>query len=192
MFDHAVTIRLEHMQNQPSQYRLSWNDGHYPLTLQLENSHTWSELLRHLPDVLLGIGDPSGKLTSSEFLRSIGERLWNALLPETAPAEARDGLVRALRTEATPLLLTVPESLAWLPLELLYDPQSPADTGFIARKRPLLRFTPSDIQLVPINPPLRVLLLISSPLALGEQSRFDVESERAAIEHATRDPLAPA
>src|SRR5205823_1843074 len=37
----------------------------------------------------------------------------------------------------------------------------------------------------PITLPLRVLLLISSPLSLGEHARIDVESERAAVEQAT-------
>ena len=37
---------------------------------------------------------------------------------------------------------------------------------------------------MPIEPPLRVLLLISSPPSLGENSRVDVESERVAVEQA--------
>src|SRR5439155_5074315 len=53
--------------------------------------------------------------------------------------------------------------------------------------RPLMRLVPSEISPSSITPPLRVLLLISSPLSLGENSRVDVESERAAVEQATRE-----
>src|SRR5207245_1959411 len=38
-----------------------------------------------------------------------------------------------------------------------------------------------------VQPPLRVLFLISSPPSLKEDSRVDVESERAAVEQATRE-----
>lgn len=180
MTDQTLTIHLEPVQGQPCQYLLSWGSIQYPLGLRPENSHTFSELLRHLPDVLMGRDD-------SAFLRAIGERLWNALFPETAPQEARDGLIHALRAETTPVLLTVPEPLLRLPWELLYDPECPADTGFIARRRPLLRLISAGGQSVSLNPPLRVLVLISSPPELGEWSRVDVESERVAIEQATRE-----
>jgi tetratricopeptide (TPR) repeat protein len=50
-----------------------------------------------------------------------------------------------------------------------------------------MRLIPSDTSVPTITPPLRVLLLISSPPSLKEDSRVDVESERAAVEQATRE-----
>ena len=65
--------------------------------------------------------------------------------------------------------------------------QQPAEQGFLARRRPLIRLIASDMPVPAIQLPLRVLLLISSPLGLKEDSRVDVESERAAVEQATRE-----
>src|SRR5258706_14668931 len=97
MADQTLTIRLEPIQGQSGQYLLSWNDIHYPIVLRPENSHAFSELLLHLPTVLMGLGDPAGKLTPPAFLSSIGERLWSALLPETASPEMRNALAQPLR-----------------------------------------------------------------------------------------------
>ncbi len=121
------------------------------------------------------------------LLRNVGTWLWQALLPESAPAEQRDALSQALRSGRSPLLLVLPDKLVALPWELLCDPEQPAEKGFLAYRRPLIRFTPSDTLVPTIQSPLRVLLLISSPPSLKEDSRVDVESERAAVEQATRE-----
>nr|MBA2392635.1 CHAT domain-containing protein [Ktedonobacteraceae bacterium] len=144
-------------------------------------------LLRRLRIVLAGRDDPEGEFISLALMREIGIWLWKALLPESAPVQELDALAQALRTELTPLLLTLPDPLSELPWELLYDPAASDERGFLAQRRPLLRFAPSETHPNPLPSPLRILVLISSPLSLGEDSRVDVESERAAIEEATRE-----
>jgi tetratricopeptide (TPR) repeat protein len=110
------------------------------------------------------------------------------LLPDEL-SQRRNGIWRS--GPLSPLLLTIPDTLNELPWELLYDPGASDERGFLAQRRPLLRFLPSEAHAEtppnPITPPLRVLVLISSPPSLGENSRVDVESERAAIEEATRE-----
>jgi hypothetical protein len=49
-----------------------------------------------------------------------------------------------------------------------------------------VRLIPAGGGLPALAPPLRILLLISSPPALDERQRVDIESKRAAVEHATR------
>src|SRR5205814_9726943 len=50
-----------------------------------------------------------------------------------------------------------------------------------------MRLSDSATTVAPTELPLRVLLLISSPPSLGEDSRIDIESERAAVEQATHE-----
>src|SRR5438046_86561 len=99
----------------------------------------------------------------------------------------QDALVHTLRIGHTPLLLELPDVLAALPWELLHDPEQSGEKGYLARRRPLMRLSASVTTVIPIEPPLRVLLLISSPPSLGEDSHADVESERAAVEYAVHE-----
>jgi tetratricopeptide (TPR) repeat protein len=130
------------------------------------------------------VSDPAGDIDPQDLLRNVGTWLWKVLLPNGAPAQEREVLACLLRTGRTPLLLELPDILAGLPWELLYDPEQSGIRGFLARRRPLMRLCPSSTAMTPIEAPLRVLLLISSPPSLGEDSRVDVESERAAVEQA--------
>ena len=77
-------------------------------------------------------------------------------------------------------------SLAALPWEMLCDPALSDDAGFLVRQRPLARLIAGNTNLPPLAPPLRVLLLISSPPGLNAYHLVDVESQRAAVESATR------
>jgi CHAT domain len=158
----------------------------YPLDFRPETDVTLGDLLRRLPPILVGGKDPSGQLEPLDLLREIGTRLWQELLHETAPADARLALERQMRTGMTPVLLTLPRALGVLPWELLCDPEGEGSAGFLARQRPLVRLVAGGGELAPLAPPLRVLLLISSPPGLDERRRVDVESERAAVENATQ------
>ncbi|MFL5653956.1 MAG: CHAT domain-containing protein [Ktedonobacteraceae bacterium] len=181
-----LQVRLEAADHRPGQFTLTFDSSQYPLILNPEANVTFSDWLRRLRTVLIGQKDPSGELAPQALLRNAGTWLWQALLPDGAPVQERDALAQALRTGCTPLLLELPDTLTGLPWELLCDPKPPAEKGFLARRRPLMRFHPSDTSMSPLPFPLRVLLLISSPPGLGEDSRVDVESERAAVEQATR------
>src|SRR6266571_2485940 len=172
--------------DRPGRFMVANGAISYPIEFRPETDVVLGDLLRRLRPVLVGGSDPSGQLAPLALLREIGTRLWQALLPGTAPADLRETLVRELRTGMTPLLLGLPQNLAPLPWELLCDPERPDDTGFLARRRPLVRLVSGGNDLSPLAPPLRVLLLISSPPGLDERERVDVESERAAVEQATR------
>ena len=187
MPEQPLRVSLEAMDRHLGQFTLTFNSSQYSITLRPETNVTFNEWLRRLYPVLAGQNDPSGLLSPQDLLRNVGTWLWQALLPDGAPAQERDTLAQALRTGRTPLLLALPDTLAGLPWELLCDPQLSGDMGFLARRRPLMRLSASTTTVTPIEPPLRVLLLISSPPSLGEDSRVDVESERAAVEQATRD-----
>jgi tetratricopeptide (TPR) repeat protein len=186
MPEKSLEVRLEVMGHRPGQFTLTFNSSKYPLTLNPGANVTFSDWLRRLHAVLIGQKDPAGQLDPQALLRNVGTWLWQAFLPVEAPTQERDALAQALRTGRTPLLLALPDTLAGLPWELLCDPQQPAEKGFLARRRPLMRFHPSNTPVSPLPLPLRVLLLISSPPGLGEDSRVDVESERTAVEQATR------
>ena len=187
MPEKPLQVRLEATDQRPSQFTLTFNSSQYSLTLNPEANVTFSDWLRRLYPVLMGQNDPAKELAPQALLRHVGTWLWQALLPDEAPAQERDALAQALRIGRTPLLLVLPNALAGLPWELLCDPEPPAEQAFLARRRPLIRFHPSDIPVSPLLLPLRVLLLISSPPGLGEDSRVDVESERAVVEQATRE-----
>ena len=187
MPEQPLQIRLEAIDHRPRQFTLTFNSSHYPIMLNPEINVTFSEWLRRLHPVLTGQNDPSRQLSPQELLRNVGTWLWQALLPEGAPTQERDTLAHVLRVGRTPLLLALPDTLTSLPWELLCDPQRSGDEGFLARRRPLMRLSASMTPVTPLKPPLRVLLLISSPPGLGEDSRVDVESERAAVEQATHE-----
>jgi len=187
MPEHPLQLRLDPISGRPGVHTLTCDTMHYSVTLDPERTSAFSNLLRRLPAALVGERDPAGELAPQALLRAIGTYLWQALSPDDAPAEQRDTLARTLRSGTVPLLLTLPDVLAGLPWELLCDPERGDEQGFLARRRPLLRFVPAEVSLPATEPPLRVLVLISSPLSLGEDSRVDVESERAAIEQATRE-----
>ena len=170
-------------EKRPGYFTLTNGTDSYPLEFHPE---TLSDLLRRIRPVLVGGSDPSRQLASPALLREIGTRLWQALLPDSTPASVRDTVIREVREGITPVLLTLPQSLAALPWELLCDPALSDDAGFLVRQRPLARLNAGSTSLPPLAPPLRVLLLISSPPGLNAYHRVDVESERAAVESATR------
>jgi tetratricopeptide (TPR) repeat protein len=187
MSEKPLQVSLEVTDQRSGQCTLSFDSSQYPITLNPETSTTFSDWLRRLHPVLAGQNDPAGHDSPQDLLRNVGTWLWQALLPESAPTQEREALAHALRTGHTPLLLELPYTFAGLPWELLYDPELSGDRGFLARRRPLMRLGASATAVTPIEPPLRVLLLISSPPELGEDSRVDVESERAAVEQAVHE-----
>ena len=62
-----------------------------------------------------------------------------ALFPDSAPAQKPEALAQAFRIACTPLLLELPDTLAGLPWELLYDPEQSGERGFLALRCPLMR-----------------------------------------------------
>lgn len=182
MSEKSLQLRLEGTNQRSGQYILTFESSLYPVMLNPEAHFTISDWLRRLRSVLAGQNDPAGSSNPHDLLQNVGTWLWQALLPERAPVQDRAALAQALRTGRSPLLLELPDTLAGLPWELLYDPERSGEGGFLARHRPLLRLAASTAEVKPIEAPLRVLLLISSPPGLGEDSRIDEERERSAVE----------
>lgn len=170
----------------PGRFQLRCGAIEYMIEFLPEGDIALSDLLRRVRPVLVGGADPAGRLDPLVLLREVGTRLWRVLVPDSAPSTDGNALVRQLRDSAAPLCLILPPNVASLPWELLCDPERPGDTGFLARRRPIVRWVEGGIDLPVLQPPLRVLLLISSPPGLEEHRQVDVESERAAVEDATR------
>ncbi len=189
MTEQPLRLSLEPIQGQPHQYLLSWQDvGYYPITVRVENNLVLTDLLRAFPELLLGRRKPVWLRVAGDPLKVLGERLWDLLFPVSAPLASRQALAKALRSEMTPVVLHLPAALSHLPWELLADPEQPAGAvGFLARQRPLMRLSEAASPMSPLPFPLKVLVLISSPPALGANARVDVESERTAIMQATSD-----
>jgi tetratricopeptide (TPR) repeat protein len=188
MVEKPLQVHLEVTDQHSGQFLLTFESSQYPITLNLEASIAFNEWLRRLRPVLEGEKDPAGSRDPQDLLRNVGIWLWQALLPASVPAQEREALEYALRSGHAPLLLVLPDILAGLPWELLYDPQFSGERGHLARRRPLMRLSTLKTTVVtPIELPLRVLLLISSPPSLGEDSQVDVESERAIVEQATHE-----
>lgn len=184
MQEAPLQIRVETIDQHTDQFILSSSSFRYPITINLEAEIAFSsDQLRKLHLIW---NDPSGQANPFSLLRNIGVWLWRALLPESAPVQERRMLELALCTGRSPLLLALPDSLAELPWELLYNPQCVDDQGFLALRRPFARLSDevAESSPLPIEPPLRVLLLLSSPPVLGESTSIDVESIRANVEEA--------
>ena len=167
-------------------FNLTCGSINYPIEFRPGMDVALSDLVRRAQPVLAGGVDPSGMLDPIEVLRATGTRLWRALLPESTSLDKVTELASLLRQDSIPLLVSLPAALATLPWELLCDPQAAGDSGFVARCRPMVRLLPGGADLPPIAPPLRMLLLISSPPGMEERRRVDVESERTAVEQAIR------
>ena len=169
-------------ENDPDRFLLTGGVITYPIELRPDINMALSDLLHNLHQEY----NSERTFATSSLLREIGAKLWQVLMPDTVPIESRAALAHELRSSASHLRIAVPPSLATLPWELLYDIQSPNGEGFLGLRRPIVRLIPGGTNLPLLFPPLRVLLLISSPPGLEERQRIDVESARAAVESAVR------
>jgi tetratricopeptide (TPR) repeat protein len=167
-------------------FTLTGSMGSYNIAFSSDTVAWLRDLLHQLHSVLTARGD-TNNFSSSEIIRTIGIKLWQILLPDSAPIEMRKALEQELRRDASPLLLVLPDDLAIWPWELLYDSQQPDNRGFLVLRRPFVRLIQDSTELPSLAQPLRILLLISSPPKMDEWQRIDVESERAAVESATRE-----
>jgi hypothetical protein len=85
MSEKSLLVSLKAIDQRSGQYTLSFDSSQYPVTLNLDNV-TFSERLRRLRPVLSGGHDPAGDIDPQDLLRNVGTWLWQALLPESAPA----------------------------------------------------------------------------------------------------------
>src|SRR5213080_4818032 len=104
MTENPLEVCLEATNQRPGYCTLTCNSAQYPLTLNPEANITFSDWLRRLRPMLAGRNEPSGEFTPQALLRDVGMWLWQALLPDSDPAQQRNALAQALRSERSPLL----------------------------------------------------------------------------------------
>jgi len=138
--------------------------------------------------------DRSPQLWDSDVkLKAFGQRLFERVFDDNVRDQLQRSLAEALRQGAEGVrlrlrLADVPE-LATLPWEYLYDA---AQDQFLclSKETPVVRFLdlPSPRQPLPVKPPLRILVVISSPV---DWPPLDVGREWAKVEKALQ-PLVDA
>jgi tetratricopeptide (TPR) repeat protein len=145
--------------------------------------------LQSLEIALLRSGGTRRRIPSPEehTVQDFGRGLFESLLVgdvrtryEMSLSEARrqgKGLRLKLRIQ--------PSELAVLPWEFLYDAERDRYPS-LSSNTPLVRYLdlPQPVENLHVNPPLRVLGMVTSPLGLN---RLDVEHEKRLVEEATRD-----
>jgi uncharacterized membrane protein HdeD (DUF308 family) len=144
--------------------------------------------LQSLEIALLRSGGTRRRMPSSEehTVQDFGRGLFESLLVgdvrtryEMSLSEARrqgKGLRLKLRVQ--------PSELAVLPWEFLYDAERDRYTC-LSSNTPLVRYLdlPQPVEPLRVNPPLRILGMVTSPLGLDP---LDVEHEKRLVEEATR------
>lgn len=120
------------------------------------------------------------------FLADLGRSLFAALFTEDIAAVFRSslGLARGQDKGLRVRLRMEPPELAALPWEYLYDPDEDRFLA-ISPETPLVRYVPmrSTTRPTAVSPPLRVLVVISSP---SDADPLDVAQEKGIIQDALR------
>ena len=124
---------------------------------------------------------------SEQRLRTVGQQLFDALFSgpvgEAYRASVDSASAQGERLQVV-LRIDVP-GLAAIPWESMYDTQN---GEYIGLTDPLIRHIPStDAEPLTIVPPLKVLVLVSSPEGLAT---LDVEAERRKLSRALAEPIA--
>jgi hypothetical protein len=109
-----------------------------------------------------------------DAIKDFGGRLFSAVFDKSVDTCFRTSLATASRLRIRLRLKDVPE-LAYLPWEYLYDPLV-ANFLSLSSDTPIVRYMemPRRIQALGVKPPLRVLVMISSPT---DEPKLDVEVE---------------
>src|SRR5947209_756273 len=97
MRENCLEVRLEAEKERVGQFMLTAEaaSAPYAVSLDPEGSFALSDALRRLGPVLAGGSDPAKQLAPLELMRDVGVRLWQGLLPDTAPAQEREALSEA-------------------------------------------------------------------------------------------------
>jgi hypothetical protein len=109
-----------------------------------------------------------------DAIKDFGGRLFGAVFDKSVETCFRTSLATASRLRIRLRLKDVPE-LAYLPWEYLYDPLVESFLS-LSSDTPIVRYMemPRRIQALGVKPPLRVLVMISSPT---DEPKLDVEAE---------------
>jgi hypothetical protein len=125
--------------------------------------------------------------TSESAIQEIGVRLFDAVFSGRVGAAYRASAAVAAERNLVPrvALRLISPGLAALPWEAMYDSEA---GRYLSRKEPLVRrvSAPFAVDAAPVEPPLRILGLVSSPRGLQV---LDVEAEKERLELALHDHL---
>lgn len=165
--------------------------GHYVITadspagtasgqLQLDAEKLLSRR-RELASAVLASAVPTrGRLSAQEVpVREVGQQLFEAVFAERVYGRYTASVQEAARRGEplrVVLRLRAPE-LAALPWEAMFDPEA---DEYLCQREPIVRYveTAQPATPLPVNPPLRILGLVSAPRDLP---RLDVEQERGRL-----------
>ncbi|MFI1709315.1 CHAT domain-containing protein [Streptomyces griseoruber] len=119
---------------------------------------------------------------SEQLVQEVGQQLFDALFagPVSGTYRASLGVARERQERLQIVLRLEAPELTLLPWETLFDSHAEA---YVCRHEPMVRhlpasFTPTPL---PVNPPLRILVVIASPRGLP---LLDAEAERERLERA--------
>jgi hypothetical protein len=123
-----------------------------------------------------------------ERLRRVGRLLFDALFsgPVLDTYRASVATARASGEALRVVLRLADPHLAALPWEAMFDSETEA---YICRREALVRLIPAPYtpEQVPVNPPLRVLVLVASPQGMPS---VDIDAERTHLAEALAAPIA--
>lgn len=142
---------------------------------------------RELASAVLASAVPTrGRLSAQELpVREVGQQLFEAVFAERVYGRYAGSVQEAARRGEplrVVLRLRAPE-LAALPWEAMFDPEA---DEYLCQREPIIRYveTAQPATPLPVNPPLRVLGLVSAPRDLP---RLDVAEERRRLTDAIDD-----
>ncbi|MGC5171751.1 CHAT domain-containing protein [Microbacterium sp. DT81.1] len=157
-------------------------------TITLDIDEILGDLPRIESSVLASSVRARRVMTNSESaIQEIGVRLFEAVFSGRIGAAYRSSAAVASERNLVPrvALRLVSPGLAALPWEAMYDSEA---GRYVSRKEPLVRrvSSPFSAEAPPVQPPLRILGLVSSPRGLQV---LDVEAERERLELALHDHI---
>lgn len=142
-----------------------------------------------LPDILLRSSNaaPDEPLSEEYRVREFGRKLFNALFVGDLRALYRQSQQKVMQQGAAlRLILRIrPPELSVLPWEYLYDERE-SDYVCLAQQTSIVRYveTPNPRETLKIEPPLRILAMVASPLTMFQ---FDATEEQRRLSMALQD-----
>jgi len=171
--------------------------GHYIITVDSPAGATTGQLRldaekllsrrRELASAVLASAVPTrGRLSAQELpVRQVGQQLFEAVFAERVYGRYAGSVQEAAR-RGEPLRVVLrlrAEELAALPWEAMFDPEA---DEYLCQREPIVRYveTAQPATPLPVNPPLRVLGLVSTPRDLP---MLDVAEEQRRLTDAIAD-----
>ncbi|WP_157878309.1 CHAT domain-containing protein [Streptomyces torulosus] len=150
------------------------------------------ELLAQRPDlenvVLSSVAESDPVPELEQALQNVGRQLFDALFagPVAGAYRASRGVAKERQESLQIILRLEPPELTLLPWEALFDPLT---NSYVCRQEPVVRHLAAEHtpNVLPVQPPLRILAVIASPEGLPE---LDSDAERSRLEEALTEQFA--